>query len=156
MIELNVNGVRHRVEVDPDRTLLSVLRSELDLTGTKYGCGEGMCAACTVLMNGEPTLSCQTPVKLAVGKQIVTIEGLAPAGHLHPLQQAFIDLDAMQCGYCTPGMLMASVALLRKTPDPSAQQIAKALEGHICRCSAYQRIIAAVQHAARVMRGGAR
>jgi isoquinoline 1-oxidoreductase alpha subunit len=156
VVELIVNGVRRRVDVDPDRTLLSVLRDELDLTGTKYGCGEGMCGACTVLLDGEPTLSCQMPVKNAQGKAITTVEGLARDGHLHPLQQAFIDLDAMQCGYCTPGLIMAGVALLHNNHDPTAQQIAAELEGHVCRCGVYQRIIAAVQQAAGVMRGGGR
>ena len=156
MVELHVNGTRHRVDVDPERTLLSVLRDELDLTGTKYGCGEGQCAACTVLLDGEPALSCQTLVGSAQGKQITSIEGLAPDGRLHPLQQAFIDLDAMQCGYCTPGLIMAGVALVNKNHNPTAQQIATELEGHICRCGVYQRIIAAVQQAARVMRGGGR
>ena len=155
MLELNVNGTRHRVEADPERTLLSVLRNELDLAGTKFGCGEGMCGACTVLVDGETALACQTPVKAVVGKKIITIEGLAPSGKLHPIQQAFIDLDAMQCGYCTPGMIMASVALLKKNHNPTEQQIAAELEGHICRCGVYQRIIAAVERAALVMRGGA-
>jgi aerobic-type carbon monoxide dehydrogenase small subunit (CoxS/CutS family) len=115
-----------------------------------------MCAACTVLLDGDPTLSCQTPVASAQGKKITTLEGLARDGHLHPLQQAFIDLDAMQCGYCTPGLIMAGVALLNKNSNPTAQQIAEELEGHICRCGVYQRIIAAVQQAAKTMRGGAR
>lgn len=156
MIELTVNGTKHRLEVEADRTLLSVLRDELDLTGTKYGCGEGRCGACTVLLDGEPALACQIPVSRAQGKTIVTIEGLAPPGHLHPLQQAFIDLDAMQCGYCTPGMLMAGAALLRKHRHPSEQQIVEALDGHICRCAVYGRIIAAVQQAATKMGGGGR
>lgn len=156
MVELSVNGIRHRLEVDPDRTLLGVLRDELDLTGTKYGCGEGVCGACTVLVDGEPTRACQTAVKSLQGKKIVTIEGLAPKGRLHPLQQAFIDLDAMQCGYCTPGMIMAGVALLNKNRNPTAVQISEALEGHICRCAVYQDIIAAVRQAGQRMRGGAR
>lgn len=156
MIELIVNGTRHQIDVDPERTLLSVLRNELDLTGTKYGCGEGMCGACAVLVDGETALSCQLPVKLVQGKKIITIEGLARNGKLHPVQQAFIDLDATQCGYCTPGMIMASVALLNKNHNPTGQQIATELEGHICRCGVYQRIIAAVEQAAAAMRGGAR
>ena len=155
MVELNVNGLRHRLDVDPERTLLSVLRQELDLTGTKYGCGEGMCGACTVLVDGEPQTSCQLPVKHAQGKQILTIEGLATEGHLHPVQQAFIDHDAMQCGYCTPGMILAAVALLRKNNNPTPAQIATALEGHVCRCGVYQAIIAAIQAAAVTIRGGA-
>jgi isoquinoline 1-oxidoreductase alpha subunit len=156
MVELRVNGSVRRLEVDPERTLLSVLRDELDLIGTKYGCGEGQCGACTVLVDGEPTLSCVTPVSTAEGKSVTTIEGLAQDGRLHPLQQAFIDLDAMQCGYCTPGIIMAGVALLAQNPDPSEEEIAAALEGHICRCGVYQRIVAAVRRAAGAARGGAR
>jgi len=156
MVKLRVNGSVHEVDADPERSLLSVLRDELDLTGTKYGCGEGQCGACTVLVDGKPTLSCQLPVGRAEGKRITTIEGLAKDGVLHPLQQAFIDLDAMQCGYCTPGMILAGVALLAKNRDPSDAQIVEALEGHLCRCGTYQRITAAVHQAAQVMKGGAR
>ena len=156
MVELRVNGAVHALEVDADRTLLSVLRDELDLTGTKYGCGEGQCGACTVLVDGKPVRSCVTPVGSVAGKPITTIEGLAKDGALHPLQQAFIDLDAMQCGYCTPGMILECVALLQAKPDPTDGQIAEALEGHICRCGTYQRIRAAVHRAAELMRGGAR
>jgi len=156
MVELRVNGSTHRVDVAPERTLLSVLRDELDLTGTKYGCGEGQCGACTVLVNGKPARSCLLPVASAEGKDIATIEGLATDGRLHPLQEAFIELDAMQCGYCTPGLIMASVALLADNPDPSEEAITKALEGHICRCGVYQRIVAAVRQAAQAMKGGAR
>jgi len=156
MVELTVNGLRRRLDVDPERTLLSVLREDLDLTGTKYGCGEGLCGACTVLLEGEPTRSCQVLVKQAQGKRIVTIEGLAAEGHLHPVQQAFMDHDAMQCGYCTPGMILASVALLNKNHSPTPAQVSDALEGHVCRCGCYQAIIAAVQQAAQRMRGGAR
>jgi aerobic-type carbon monoxide dehydrogenase small subunit (CoxS/CutS family) len=156
MIELRVNGSARQVDAEPGRTLLSVLRDDLDLTGTKYGCGEGQCGACTVLLDGKPTLSCQLPVERAVGKEITTIEGLATNGRLHPLQQTFIDLDGMQCGYCTPGMILAGVALLAENPDPTEAQIAEALEGHVCRCGAYQRIIAATRRAAEVFRGGTR
>jgi aerobic-type carbon monoxide dehydrogenase small subunit (CoxS/CutS family) len=155
VVELTVNGTKHRVDVDPTRTLLSVLRDELDLTGTKYGCGEGICGACAVLVDGEVALACQTGVGEVQGKKITTIEGLSTGDKLHPVQQAFVDLDAMQCGYCTPGMIMASVALLTKNPNPTAQQIATELEGHICRCGVYQRIVAAVEQAAAAMRGGA-
>src|SRR5512140_765369 len=112
--ELLVNGSKRRIDADPDRTLLSVLRDDLDLTGTKYGCGEGQCAACTVLLDGVPTRSCLTRVGSAAGKRIVTIEGLAPEGKLHPVQEAFIDADAMQCGWCTPGMILGAVVLLKK------------------------------------------
>jgi aerobic-type carbon monoxide dehydrogenase small subunit (CoxS/CutS family) len=156
MVELRVNGAVHALDVGADRTLLSVLRDELDLTGTKYGCGEGQCGACTVLIGGKPTRSCMTPVGSVAGKPVTTIEGLAKDGALHPLQQAFIDLDAMQCGYCTPGMILECVALLAANSDPSDEQIAEALEGHICRCGTYQRIREAVHRAAEVMKGGPR
>jgi len=158
VIELRVNGKAHRVDVEAERTLLSVLREELDLTGAKYGCGEGRCGACTVLVDGKPMPSCQLTVGKLKGKQITTIEGLEKDGRLHPLQQAFIDLDAMQCGYCTPGMILAGVALLAggKSPNPTEQQIAEALEGHLCRCGTYQRIIAAIRRAAETMKGGGR
>ncbi len=156
-MELVVNGERRRVESSPERPLLYVLRDELDLTGTKYGCGEGACRACTVLLDGAPVRSCVTPLSKAAGKRITTIEGIAKDGQLHPVQQAFIDADAMQCGYCTPGMIVESVALLRKNPDPGEADIARGLEGHICRCGTYPRIVAAVRLAARTtarMNGG--
>ena len=156
MVELRVNGAVHALDVEADRTLLSVLRDELDLTGTKYGCGEGQCGACTVLIDGKPTRSCMTLVGSVGGKPITTIEGLAKDGALHPLQQAFIDLDAMQCGYCTPGMILECAALLEANPEPSDEQIAEALEGHICRCGTYQRIREAVHRAAEAMKGGQR
>jgi aerobic-type carbon monoxide dehydrogenase small subunit (CoxS/CutS family) len=120
-MELTVNGIPHAVQSDPSRPLLEILRDELDLTGSKYGCGEGQCGACTVLLDGVPFRSCQTPLRIAQGKQITTIEGLAVNGHLHPLQEAFIQADAMQCGYCTPGMILSATALLRKNPsNPNA------------------------------------
>ena len=147
-MELRVNGKIHRVGADPERSLLSVLRDDLDLTGTKYGCGEGQCGACTVLMDGAPVRSCQAAVRVAVGKQITTIEGLAGNGHLHPLQQAFLDADAMQCGYCTPGMILSAVGLLQKNSHPGDAEIRRALEGNVCRCGTYPRIIAAVRMAA--------
>ncbi len=153
-MELNVNGRDRRIEVDPERTLLSVLRDELNLTGSKYGCGEGQCGACTVLINGSAARSCKTPVGTAVGKRITTIEGLETNGQLHPLQKAFQDADAMQCGYCTPGMIVSGVGLLRKNPDPAVADIVRALEGNVCRCGTYPRIIAAVRMAAAAMKGG--
>ena len=153
-MELIVNGARYRSQSDPDRPLLYVLRDELDLTGTKYGCGEGQCRACTVLLDGTPVRSCLTPLSKAQGKQITTIEGIARNGQLHPVQEAFIKADAMQCGYCTPGMIVGSVALLRKNPDPSEADIARGLEGHICRCGTYPRIVTAVRMAARMANGG--
>ena len=147
-MELVVNGVSRRVETDPERPLLWVLRNELDLTGAKYGCGEGQCGACTVLIEGMAQRSCVTPVGSVAGKQITTIEGLAQGGRLHPVQQAFLDADAMQCGYCTPGMILSSVALLRHNPAPSEAEIREGLQGNICRCGTYNRIVSAVQKAA--------
>lgn len=146
--ELDVNGSKRRLDADADRTLLSVLRDDLDLTGTKYGCGEGQCAACTVLIDGVPTRSCLTKVGVVAGKRIVTIEGIAPNGHLHPVQEAFIEADAMQCGWCTPGMILGAVGLLQKNPHPTEAEIISGMNGHICRCGTYPRIVAAIQAAA--------
>jgi aerobic-type carbon monoxide dehydrogenase small subunit (CoxS/CutS family) len=134
--------------------LLWVLRNEFELTGSKYGCGEGQCGACTVLIDGSPVRSCITRVSTAAGKQITTIEGLAQNGQLHPLQEAFIQADAMQCGYCTPGMILSGVGLLKKTPHPSEPEIRRALEGNLCRCGTYPRIVAAMQIAEKAMKGG--
>ena len=145
---LNVNGTPRTVETDPDRMLLSVLRDDLDLTGTKYGCGEGQCAACTVLLDGQPVKSCLTKVASAEGKRIVTIEGLASGGRLHAVQEAFLEADAMQCGWCTPGMILGAVALLRRNPNPTDAEIAAGMNGHICRCGTYPRIMRAVHAAA--------
>jgi isoquinoline 1-oxidoreductase alpha subunit len=147
-MELVVNGSRHHVETDPERPLLWVLRNELDLTGTKYGCGEGQCGACTVLVDGVARRSCLTPVGTVAGAEITTIEGVAVNGKLHPVQQAFLDCDAMQCGYCTAGMILESVALLRKRRNPSESEIRQHLEGNICRCGTYNRIVKAVHQAA--------
>ncbi len=152
--ELDVNGARRRVDADSDRTLLSVLRDDLDLTGTKYGCGEGQCAACTVLIDGVATRSCLTKVGATAGKRIVTIEGLAPPGGLHPVQEAFIEADAMQCGWCTPGMILGAVGLLRQTPHPTEAEIVAGMNGHICRCGTYPRVLAAIQAAARAASKG--
>jgi aerobic-type carbon monoxide dehydrogenase small subunit (CoxS/CutS family) len=149
IVEVVVNGVRRRVEVEPEAPLLSVLRDDLDLTGTKYGCGEGQCGACTVLLDGVPTRSCITRVSTVAGRQVTTIEGLARGGRLHPLQEAFLRAGAMQCGYCTAGMIMAGAGLLAKNPNPSEQQVKQSLEGNICRCGTYPRIVAAVRMAAR-------
>jgi nicotinate dehydrogenase subunit A len=149
-MDLVVNGSRHHVETEPDRPLLWVLRNELDLTGAKYGCGEGQCGACTVLIDGVARRSCMISVGSVAGAEITTIEGLASSdGKLHPVQQAFLDCDAMQCGYCTPGMILESVALLHKQPNPSESDIRQHLDGNICRCGAYNRIVAAVRKAAR-------
>jgi aerobic-type carbon monoxide dehydrogenase small subunit (CoxS/CutS family) len=148
-IELHVNGAALRVAAESERSLLSVLRDDLDLTGAKYGCGEGQCGACTVLIDGYPQRSCLTPVGSVAGKQITTIEGLAPAGKLHPLQHAFLELGAMQCGYCTSGMIMAAAGLLKRNPNPTRAEIIRHMDGNLCRCGAYPRIIAAIQTAAK-------
>jgi isoquinoline 1-oxidoreductase subunit alpha len=154
--ELDVNGARRRIDADGERSLLSVLRDDLNLTGSKYGCGEGRCGACTVLIDGRPARSCTTPVSAATGKQIRTIEGLAQADSLHPVQAAFLKADALQCGYCTSGMIMSAVALLDNEPQPSREDIVRFMGGNICRCGTYPRIIAAIQEAARMLQGGAR
>ena len=153
-MELVVNQTHYRLQVDPNSLLLWVLRDELELTGSKYGCGEGHCGACTVLIDGAPVRSCITPVSKVEGKEITTIEGLAQNGRLHPLQEAFIRADAMQCGYCTPGMILSGVGLLKKTPHPSEPDIRRALEGNVCRCGTYPRIVAAMQMAEKAMNGG--
>ena len=150
-MDLFVNGVHSHVETDPERPLLWVLRNDLDLTGAKYGCGEGQCGACTVLIDGVAHRSCLTAVGSAAGKEITTIEGLADGSRLHPVQQSFLDCDAMQCGYCTPGMILQSVALLRRDRSPSEAEIRQQLEGNVCRCGTYNRILAAVQKASRSM-----
>jgi aerobic-type carbon monoxide dehydrogenase small subunit (CoxS/CutS family) len=147
-IELEINGKRYLVSYPPDTPLLYVLRDELGLTGTKYGCGEGMCGACTVLLAGTARRSCQIPVGVAASRPITTIEGLEKNGKLHPVQQAFLDAGAFQCAYCTSGMIMSSVSLLQATPHPSTEQIVQALQGNICRCGTHPRIIDAVQRAA--------
>ncbi len=147
-IRFTVNGKPGSVETEPERPLLEVLREDLGLTGTKFGCGEGQCGACTVLLDGKPALSCLTPVRSVEGRTIVTIEGLAAGGKLHPVQQAFLDEGAMQCGYCTPGMVLRTVALLETNRKPTDAQIVEALNGNLCRCSGYLRILAAVRRAA--------
>jgi len=141
------------VSVDSDRMLLWVLRTDLGLTGTKFGCGEGFCGACTVIINGEAVRSCQYPVKNVEGKKIMTIEGLAGNGRLHPLQQAFVEHDALQCGYCTPGMILTVYSLLLKNPSPTPRDILQGLEDNLCRCGAHTRIVQAVQTAASLMKG---
>ena len=142
---LNVNGKKMAVDVDSTVSLLSVLRNDLDLTGSKYGCGEGQCGACTVLIDGVATRSCITQVGRAAGKQLTTIEGLEKDGKLTPLQEAFIKADAMQCAYCTSGMLMSASALLNKNAKPNREEIVTAMNGNICRCGTYQRIVDAIQ-----------
>src|ERR1019366_2087535 len=153
-MELLVNGRRRSSSSDPERPLLYVLREEFDLTGAKYGCGEGQCGACPVLLDGVPVRSCRTPARVAQGKHITTIEGLEQDGELHPLQAAFIQADAMQCGYCTPGMIMAAAGLLHKTPHPDEAEIKHAMQINICRCGTYPRIIQAVRQAAAVKGAG--
>jgi aerobic-type carbon monoxide dehydrogenase small subunit (CoxS/CutS family) len=147
-IPLTVNGKKHAVATDPQRPLLDVLREELGLTGTKYGCGEGRCGACTVLLDGKPVHACRTPVAEAGGKAITTIEGLAANGALHPVQEAFLAEGAMQCGYCTPGMIVTAAALLERTPHPSDQEILDAMDGNVCRCNGYVKILRAIRRAA--------
>jgi aerobic-type carbon monoxide dehydrogenase small subunit (CoxS/CutS family) len=151
-VRFKLNGKEVAVETSPERMLLWVLRTDLAHTGAKYGCGEGYCGFCTVLVDGKPTLACQFPLAKAEGRSVLTIEGLAKGGRLHPLQQAFIDHGAMQCGYCTPGMILRAYALLRQNPDPSEADIADALEGNLCRCNNYRRIIAAVRAASQALR----
>jgi aerobic-type carbon monoxide dehydrogenase small subunit (CoxS/CutS family) len=145
---LTVNGMTHTVDAARDRSLLDVLREDLGLTGCKIGCGEGACGACTVLVDRQPTRACITPLTAALDRPVLTVEGLAQHGQLHPLQQAFLDADAMQCGYCTPAMIMAALGLLMQCPNPSKDAIISAMQGNICRCGAYARIISAIQHAA--------
>jgi aerobic-type carbon monoxide dehydrogenase small subunit (CoxS/CutS family) len=146
---LTVNGKPRRVDAPPDEPLLSVLRNRLDLTGTKYGCGEGQCGACMVLIDGQAVPSCQTQVSEAAGKKIVTIEGLAQNGKLHPVQAAFLETEAFQCGYCTSGMIVACVALLKANAKPTDAQIVEGLERNVCRCGTHNRIVAAVKVASR-------
>ncbi|UCE41367.1 MAG: (2Fe-2S)-binding protein [Candidatus Aminicenantes bacterium] len=153
-IQFNLNGKIVNVASFPDRMLLWVLRSDLELTGTKYSCGKGFCGACTVLVNNELVLSCQFPLKEAEGKKVLTIEGLKKNGKLHPLQAAFIQHNALQCGHCTPGMIMGAYALLLENPEPSARDIIDGMEGNLCRCGSYNRIIQAIQTVARAIRGG--
>ena len=153
-IELEVNGTGYRIDADSERSLLSVLRDDLNLTGTKYGCGEGQCGACTVLIDGFPTRSCITPTTDASGRQVTTIEGLEKNGHLHPLQEAFLEVGAFQCGYCTSGMIISGVALLQKNPQPTEHEIIDFMEGNICRCGTYPRIITAINKAAKAQKDG--
>jgi aerobic-type carbon monoxide dehydrogenase small subunit (CoxS/CutS family) len=150
-IEIEVNGKKYPVNYPPDAPLLYVLRDELRLTGTKYGCGEGQCGACTVLLGGAPRRSCQIPVSAAAGKPVTTIEGLEKDGRLHPVQQAFLDAGAFQCAYCTSGMIMSSVGLLQTNANPSQADVVQFLQGNVCRCGTHPRIIEAVRQAAKIM-----
>jgi len=149
-MELLINNKKYSVDANAEETLLNVLRDHLDLTGSKYGCGEGACGACTVLINGTPARSCVTLAKNAVGKSITTIEGLAENGNLHPVQKAFLKVDVFQCAYCASGMIMSAFSLLERKPKPTEQDIQSAMQGNICRCGTYPRIVKAIQEAANV------
>jgi len=155
-IELEINGKRYPVSYPADTPLLYVLRDELGLTGSKYGCGEGQCGACTVLIGGMPRRSCQIPVSAAAAKPITTIEGIEKDGRLNPVQQAFLDAGAFQCAYCTSGMIMSSVGLLQANPNPSQAEIVQSLQGNVCRCGTHPRIVDAVHRAAKMMQGHGR
>jgi aerobic-type carbon monoxide dehydrogenase small subunit (CoxS/CutS family) len=153
-VEFTLNRKKVRLETDDERMLLWVLRSDFSLTGTKYGCGEAHCGACTVVVNGKAIRSCQTPLKEVVGKEVLTIEGLERNGKLHPLQKAFLEHDAFQCGYCTPGMIMNAYALLMERPAPSQADIVQGMEDNLCRCASHLRIVKAIQTAAKEVKGG--
>lgn len=153
-MSFTLNGKKTEALIDTSQTLLWVLRNHFGLTGTKYGCGNGFCGACTVLIDNEPVRSCQVPVSDVAGKNVVTIEGLEKKGKLHPVQKAFIDHEALQCGFCTPGMILTAVGLLMKNPSPTRQQIIDGMEDNLCRCGAHNRIIEAIETAAKEMRGG--
>jgi aerobic-type carbon monoxide dehydrogenase small subunit (CoxS/CutS family) len=149
---LLVNGTERQLSVQPEKPLLYVLRDDLGLTGTKYGCGEGQCGACTVLLGGAPVRSCRVPVSSAAGKRITTIEGLTQGEKLDPVQQAFLETEAFQCGYCTSGMILSAKALLERIPDPTGRQVIDYMQGNICRCGTYLRIVEAVHRAAELRR----
>jgi len=154
-IQFRLNDKPVRLEVDGERMLLWVLRTDLGLTGTKYGCGEGYCGSCSVLVDGEPTRSCGTPVKSVAGKSVVTVEGLAKDGRLHPVQEAFIKHEAMQCGFCTSGMIVEAVGFLKKNARPSRADILKGMDDHLCRCGSHNRVVRAIEEAAAKMKGAA-
>lgn len=151
-VRFRVNGTERSVTTDPERRLLDVLREDLQLTGTKYGCGEGQCGACTVHVDGEPARSCLLPVSAVSGKSVTTIEGLAHGDALHPVQEAFLEEGALQCGYCTGGMILAAVALLRDKPQPTDEEIVAGMNGHLCRCNGYVKVVKAVRRAAAAVR----
>jgi len=153
-ISFQLNGKKTEVQIDPNQTLLWVLRNHFELTGTKFGCGIGFCGSCTVLIDQEPARSCILSIGEVAGKSVTTIEGLAKDGKLHPVQKAFVEHDALQCGYCTPGMIMNATGLLLKNPSPSTQQIKEGMENNFCRCGAHVRIIEAVHSASEEMKGG--
>ena len=153
-IHFEVNLKPVKISTDPDNLLMWVLRNELGLTGTKFGCGVGACGSCTVLLDNEPVRSCIVPVSEVAGKKVLTIEGLAINGTLHPIQKAFMSNDALQCGYCTPGMIMNAYGLLLKNPEPSRSEIIDGMEDNLCRCGTYGRVIEAIQQASKEMKGG--
>jgi aerobic-type carbon monoxide dehydrogenase small subunit (CoxS/CutS family) len=153
-ISFTLNGKPVSVDVDADRMLLWVLRTDLGLTGTKFGCGKGFCGACTVLVENKAVRSCHFPVKQAEGKKVVTIQGLAQEGKLHPLQKAFVEHGALQCGFCTPGMILKAYSLLSENPRPTRADIIQGMDGHLCRCAAHKRIVEAIETAAHAMQGG--
>lgn len=155
-ISFQLNGKPVTLSVDPDRMLLWVLRTELGLTGTKYGCGEGYCGACTVVVEGEAVRSCQTPVSEVAAKSVQTIEGLEVGGKLHPLQEAFVSHNVMQCGFCTSGMIMTAYGLLKQKPQPTREDIIEGMDDNFCRCGGYHRIIQAIETASQMMRQGGR
>ncbi len=156
LIEFKLNGKKVKLEADSDRMLLWILRTDLELTGTKYGCGEGYCGSCTVLINNKAERSCSIPLKEVKGKEVTTIEGLSRDGKLHPLQKAFAENDALQCGYCTPGMIMNAYGLLKNIPKPTHSQIIDGMENNFCRCAAHERIVKAVKTASSEMNRGAK
>lgn len=152
-VKFELNGKQVEVQLEENQTLLWVLRTNFNLTGTKYGCGEGYCGSCTVLVNDEPVRSCVTALEDVKGAKVVTIEGLADGEKLHPVQQAFVDHDALQCGYCTPGMILNATALLKKNPEPTRKEIIDGMDGNLCRCGAHTRIIMAIESASKMMKG---
>jgi aerobic-type carbon monoxide dehydrogenase small subunit (CoxS/CutS family) len=151
-MDLIINKKKYSVNVSPEDMLLNVLRNDLDLTGTKYGCGEGSCGACTILINDVAVRSCIIKASSVEGKEITTIEGLGSDAKLHPVQQAFLDVDVFQCSYCAPGMVMSTVSLLRKNPNPTEQEIITGMQGNVCRCGTYPRIIKGIQEAAKIQK----
>lgn len=156
VIRFKLNEQEKNLTLDRKRMLLWVLRTDYNLTGTKYGCGEGFCGSCTVLINNEAVRSCQFPAENLDGKEVITIEGLSKNGNLHPLQEAFVKHDALQCGFCTPGMIMSAYSLLLKNPNPGTKDIINGMEENLCRCGAHTRIVQAIQNAAKEMKGGSR
>ena len=152
MIRFTLNGAATTLEVDEERMLLWVLRTELGLTGTKFGCGEAVCGTCTVLVDGRPERSCHLPMRDVAGKKVLTIEGLASNGKLHPVQAAFVEHDALQCGFCTPGMILKAYSFLAENPQPTQDEIIAAMDGNLCRCGSHVRIVQAVQRAAKLMK----